>query len=262
MLYLYVSLLPSGFLLYLCYERAYVLLECKAIMDKPKDHSRQLYGRRFGKKLRPCQSLRLERGTQRWGLSLETLEKCQDLSQLFPHNPQEIWLEIGFGGGEHTAWQAKQNPEVGIIAAEFFINGVASLCRHLEQSALDNVRFVHGDGRCILDRLPANAISRTFILHPDPWPKKRHHFRRIINPETLDLLANVMPRGAQLRCATDHSSYKIWMLQHLLAHPAWVWTAKRSQDWSQRSADWPQTRYEAKALNEGRTPLYLQFSRQ
>ncbi len=227
----------------------------------PHTGKRQLYGRRIGRPLKENQAERLDEGMARFGLTLEDLDASEDLSRLFDHDPQEVWLEIGFGGGEHLAYQAAQNPAVGLIGAEFFANGVSAACGHLLRANLDNARVLHGDGRELLDRLPDNSLTRAFILHPDPWPKKRHHERRIVNTDVLDALARVMRSGAELRLATDHASYKPWMLQKLLDHPAFVWTANSKRDWQERPSDWPQTRYEAKALREGRVPMVIKAKR-
>lgn len=227
----------------------------------PNTGKRQLYGRRIGRPLKTNQAERLDEGLARYGLTLEALEQTANLPSLFSGPVKEVWLEIGFGGGEHLAYQAAHNPDVGMIGAEFFANGVSSACGHLLRADLHNARLLHGDGRELLDRLPKASLSRAFILHPDPWPKKRHHERRIVNTEVLDILFAVLRPGAELRLATDHSSYKVWMLQKLLDHPGFDWTATCKQDWSERPADWPQTRYEAKALREGRDPMVLSFRR-
>ncbi len=227
----------------------------------PNTGKRQLYGRRIGRPLKDYQAERLDAGLAQFGLTLEQIEQTADLASLFPAQPQEVWLEIGFGGGEHLAYQAAQNPEVGIIGAEFFANGVSSACGHLLRAGLSNARLLHGDGRELLDRLPDASLTRAFILHPDPWPKKRHHERRIVNTDVLDQLARCLRPGSELRLATDHASYKPWMLQKLLDHPEFVWLAERKQDWQERPADWPQTRYEAKALREGRVPMVIKARR-
>jgi tRNA (guanine-N7-)-methyltransferase len=227
----------------------------------PNTGKRQLYGRRIGRPLKDQAAQRLDAGMAQFGLTLDALERHRDLTDLFAHRPREVWLEIGFGGGEHLAYQAAHNPDVGLIGAEFFANGVSSACGHLLRSGLGNARVLHGDGRELLDRLPDVSLMRAFILHPDPWPKKRHHERRIVNTDVLDALARVMRPGAELRLATDHASYKPWMLQKLLDHPAFVWTAQTKRDWQERPADWPQTRYEAKALREGRVPMVITAKR-
>lgn len=120
---------------------------------------------------------------------------------------QAVWLEIGFGGGEHLAGQAVRNPAVVVFGAEPFVNGVASALRHVEEGDLKNVRLHHGDGREIMSALPHASLDRVFILFPDPWQKARHHKRRLIQPEFIVELARVMKPGARLRFATDWSNY-------------------------------------------------------
>lgn len=189
-----------------------------------------------------------------------------DTAKLFDPPRGKIWLEIGFGGGEHLAWQAEQQAalgsDVGIIGAEFFINGVATLLRKLENSpAAERVRIYRGDARDLLEALPPGCLDRAFILFPDPWPKKRHHKRRIVQTPTLDHLARLMLPGAELRVASDDSDYLDWMMVLLSAHSAFDWPAQSVADWRCRPADWPSTRYEKKALAAGRKPGYLRFLR-
>jgi len=226
--------------------------------------SRVLYGRRQGRALRPGRLALLESLLPRLAVSLPASGAAPperlDLAALFP-GAREVWLEIGFGGGEHLAWQAARHPEVGFIGAEHFINGVASLVRLVKEDGLENVRIHQGDGRDLLAALPDCALGRVFILFPDPWRKTRHHKRRIVQRETLDSLARVMRDGAELRLATDHRDYLVWMLERGCAHPAFRWLARGPGDWRRRPDDWPATRYEAKAIDAGRQPAYLRFER-
>ncbi len=175
--------------------------------------------------------------------------------------PDDIWLEVGFGGGEHLAWQAAQNPHIGMIGAEPFINGVAKLLTHMDDGALKNIRMHHGDVRPLLEILREGCIAKMFVLHPDPWPKARHHKRRMINPWFFEQAARLVKPGGELRIASDIEDYVSWTLMHAQNQPWFEWTAQKSADWLERPADWPQTRYEAKALREGRTPTYLIFRR-
>ncbi|MGF1610156.1 MAG: tRNA (guanosine(46)-N7)-methyltransferase TrmB, partial [Kiloniellales bacterium] len=183
-----------------------------------------------------------------------------DPAALFP-KADDLWVEIGFGGGEHLAWQAARHPAVGFLGAEYFVNGVASLLSLVEREDLDNVRIHQGDGRDLLAALPDGVLGRVFILFPDPWRKTRHYKRRIVQRETLDDLARVMRDGAELRLATDHQDYLVWMLEHASAHPDFRWLARGPEDWRRRPDDWPETRYEAKAIDAGRRPAYLRFER-
>jgi tRNA (guanine-N7-)-methyltransferase len=184
-----------------------------------------------------------------------------DLSTLFPNPCEAIWLEIGFGGGEHLAAQAEAHPGIGLIGCEVFENGIARLTTAVAHRNLANVRIFPEDARLLLAALPANSISRSFILFPDPWPKVRHHKRRLVARPTLDQLARIMPPGAELRLATDDPDYLAWMLEAATAHPAFQWTVRTAADWRTRPEDWPPTRYEQKAISAGRPPAFLRFVR-
>jgi tRNA (guanine-N7-)-methyltransferase len=178
------------------------------------------------------------------------------------HEPlSDIWLEIGFGGGEHLAWQAEHHPDIGIIGAEPFVAGMAKLLCKIESRHLANIRLYTEDARDIIAALPDASLGRLFILFPDPWPKTRHHKRRLIQMEMLDSLARVLKERAELRFATDDPGYLTYALERFIAHRAFVWTASAPHDWQVRPADWPETRYEAKALAAGRRCTYLTFRR-
>ena len=218
-----------------------------------------LYGRRKGRPLRAAQQAALEKLLPRLSLDLEALPA--DPRALFSPKAEQLWLEIGFGGGEHCAWQAARHPGVGLIGAEFFINGVASLLKQLDDQGSENVRVHEGDALDLLAALPEACLDRVFILFADPWPKTRHHKRRIVSRATLDRLAELMKPGAELRVATDDPSYRLWILERVTGHPWFDWTAQAPEDWRTRPADWPPTRYEEKALRQGRKPLYLRLLR-
>lgn len=170
-------------------------------------------------------------------------------------------LEIGFGGGEHLEAAALANPEVGFIGVEPFLAGVARLLAGIAAHGLENVRILVDDARLLLARLPDSSIERIDVLFPDPWPKSRHHKRRIVNPATCAEMARILAPGGELRLATDDPGYARWMLQALLAEPRLVWTAERAADWRAPGPDHRRTRYEAKALATGRRPVYLQCRR-
>jgi tRNA (guanine-N7-)-methyltransferase len=183
------------------------------------------------------------------------------LAALFPQPVGEVWLEIGFGSGEHLLWQAEQHPGVGFIGCEPFINGVASLLGKIESAGLATIRVYDGDARDVLAWLPETAIGRIFILFPDPWPKTRHQKRRLMSPETIALIARALNRGGELRFASDSGEYAGEALRNLLASGDFAWSAQGAADWRVRPADWPETRYERKALSDGRKPAYLTFRR-
>ncbi len=183
-----------------------------------------------------------------------------DLPSLFP-NARAIALEIGFGGGEHLAWQAEHEPNVGFLGAEPFINGVAKLLTAIDDRELNNIRIFHGDARTLIEALPDASIEKVYVLHPDPWPKRRHWKRRIIQPALLDQLARIMAEGGILRIASDVPDFVFWTLMHLRDRLDFAWTARRPEDWRVRPMDWPETRYAAKAEREGRAPCFLQYRR-
>ena len=170
-----------------------------------------------------------------------------------------LWLEIGFGGGEHLVWQARQNPAVSLIGCEPFEDGVVKVLTAIDQNKLDNIRIHMGDARDVLRWLPEGSISRAFILFPDPWPKRKHRKRRLVNPQTLGLLARVMAPGAELRIGTDIGDYARTMLLAFKDEPRFRWLAEGPQDWRVRSPDWPETRYEQKAGREGRVRYYFRW---
>jgi len=180
-----------------------------------------------------------------------------DPFSLFAQKPEAVWLEIGFGGGEHLAAQAAAHPSYGLIGCEPFINGVASLLGHLETQALSNVRVFPNDARLILDALPDGCLDRLFVLFADPWPKKRHHERRFVGPENLPRLARVLRAGGELRLATDVMPLGDWMREHTNAHPAF----ESVYDSTTPPADWIPTRYEQKGRAAGRAPVYMIFKR-
>jgi len=172
----------------------------------------------------------------------------------------EVWLEIGFGGGEHLAAQAARRPDVLSLGAEPFLNGVASALRHIDEAGITNVRLHAGDARDLTAALPDASLDRIFILFPDPWPKARHHKRRLINGETVAELARVLRPGGTLRFATDWADYAAWTLERLERSPAFAWTAERAADWREPPADHVTTRYETKKLGDC-APVFLEFAR-
>ncbi len=226
----------------------------------PRGHfGRRHFGRRKGWKLRARQS-----GLMNSLLPQLLIEPQPGLTpgEYFDTAVSEVWLEIGFGGGEHLAAQAAANPEIGIIGAEPFVAGIAKLLGKIEQSGARNIRLYTEDAYDILGALPDASLARVFILFPDPWPKTRHHKRRFIQMETLNELARVMKAGAELRFASDDKDYVSWALERIMAHDAFAWTAAKAADWRSRPGDWFETRYEAKATKAGRRCVYLRLRRQ
>jgi len=174
---------------------------------------------------------------------------------------QSVWLEIGYGGGEHLAAQAECHPEISLIGCEVFEPGIVRLLAQIERRHLDNIRVFADDARLLIAALPPASIDRVFILFPDPWPKRRHEKRRIVSRATLDALAVIMTDGGELRLATDDSNYLCWMLERVTDHQAFDWLARGPRDWRERPEDWPPTRYEEKARTAGRAPTFLRVRR-
>ena len=219
---------------------------------------RRLHGRSKGKALRRHQAELVE--TLLPQVSLD-LANPFDARSLFPSTVQELRLEIGFGGGEHLIDAATREADVGFIGCEPFVNGVAKLLAAIEQSGGQNVRLYRGDAALVLDRLPEASLSRVYLFYPDPWPKRRQRKRRFVNPEVLDFLARAMRRGAELRFATDIDDYAAWTLARVRAHSAFSWRAASALDWTRPWEGWRSTKYERKAMAEGRKPVYLTFLR-
>jgi tRNA (guanine-N7-)-methyltransferase len=220
----------------------------------------RLYGRRRGRPLRPGQRRLKEELLPRLTVPLPKAGSL-DPRALFQRPVAAVWLEIGFGAGEHLAAQAERHPDIGFIGSEVFEDGVVRLVGEIARRGLGNVRLFTEDARLLLAVLPPASLGRVFVLFPDPWPKRRHHKRRLIASATLDLLASVMEDRAELRLATDDRGYLAWMLEHLTAHPDFHWLARRPADWRERPADWPATRYEEKARAVGRRAGFLRFQR-
>ena len=215
------------------------------------------YGRRRGRPLRPQQKKLFEAQLPKWQIA----EDVKDLQSCFDHKPQDIYLEIGFGGGEHLASIAEASPEAGFLGAEPFINGVASLVRHIDEGGLQNIRIWPDDVRLILDNLPDNCLAGAYIMFPDPWPKRRHAARRILQPSMRARLARLIRSGGVLRMASDHALAKSWLLAEAMADERFEWQAKTAQDWRTRPEKWPETRYMEKAYKEGRAPSWFEFVR-
>jgi tRNA (guanine-N7-)-methyltransferase len=217
------------------------------------------FGRRRGRRLSARQQHLLDVVLPR--VALAPALSARSPAAQFPAPIAGLWLEIGFGGGEHLIWQARANPEVGLIGCEVFEDGVVKALSAIDEGALGNVRISTEDAREVLRALPAGCLDRVFILFPDPWPKKRHVKRRLINPALVEALARVMRPGGELRIATDIGDYLRTILLALHAHADFAWQIAGPQDWRQRRPDWPPTRYEAKAGRENRRSYFLRFLR-
>ncbi len=224
---------------------------------------RNFYGRRKGKTMRESQKSYLDEdltalspGNVDWDVNPD--REPLDMAGRFGGRP--VWLEIGFGGGEHLVHQAALHPEIEIIGCEPFINVVAMLLGKIRDARVQNVSVHPDDVRDLFDVLPDGSIERAFLLYPDPWPKRRHHRRRFVTPEHLQPLARVMTPGAIFRVATDIPDYVRQTLEEV-PKAGFEWLAEGAADWRMPWDDWIRTRYEAKAVREGRVPYYLTFRR-
>jgi tRNA (guanine-N7-)-methyltransferase len=222
--------------------------------------NRSFYGRQKGRPLRPKQAERLERLLPALRIDLNKHPPGR-LSDLYPVPVDDVWLEIGFGSGEHLAHRAAGNPSVGFIGVEPFINGHASLIERIDALDLRNVRLLDYEAAPLLDWLPPRSLARVVVLYPDPWPKRRHWKRRLISGKTLKKLAKLMQPGSELWLATDVADYAATSLAAALSSEAFDWVAKGPEDWRRPFPDWPGTRYEVKAKAAGRRPIYLTFRR-
>ncbi|WP_247881084.1 tRNA (guanosine(46)-N7)-methyltransferase TrmB [Skermanella sp. TT6] len=240
--------------------------------DAPADLREKVYGRRRGRRLRLYKTDLLETLLPRLEIASPDGGRRIDPVSLFAvpdgaagtgmgSGIRDVWLEIGFGSGEHLAGQAAAHPDIGMIGCEPFLNGVANLLEHIDQGGQRNIRILANDARPLIDALPDASIGRCFVLFPDPWPKIRHHKRRFIGPENLARLSRVLKDGAELRMASDVMGVAMWMLEHAWRHPDFEWLARTAEDWRTRPDDWPQSRYERKGIEAGRKPVFLRFRR-
>jgi len=220
----------------------------------------RLHGRRKGRRLSPHRQRLLAALLPRLEVTLGDRETL-DPRTLFGESPRPVWLEVGFGRGEHLAHQAGLHPELGLIGCEPYVNGVANLLALVDGQGLRNVRIFPGDARVLLDRLTEASLARVAVLFPDPWPKERHRKRRVLRPATLDVIARVLEDGGVLRFATDDGPYLTDVLASVLAHPAFDWPARSAAAWRRPQDLGPPSRCEAKALGAGRRPVYLEVVR-
>jgi tRNA (guanine-N7-)-methyltransferase len=224
------------------------------------DH-RNFYGRIKGKALNAAQDRYLDEDLPRLSVAGITFEEnperdLLDIHQLAGGRP--LWLEVGFGGGEHLVHQALNNPDVQFLGVEPYVNGVAMLLGKMRNAGVTNIKLHMGDARNLMDVLPDWSVSKAFLLYPDPWPKMRHHRRRFVTPEHLTPLNKCLKPGAEFRVATDIEDYVRQSLQEL-PKAGFEWLAEGPEDWRAPWGDWISTRYEQKALREDRTPHYMTF---
>lgn len=192
-------------------------------------------------------------------LAIDVSTLAASPAALFATPPAQLMLEIGFGGGEHLAAMAKAHPETGYFGVEPFLNGVAKLLAAIEADGLTNIRALRGDARNVLAALPDASLDRVYLLYPDPWPKRRQRKRRIVDDAFLAEVARVLKPCCELRFATDIDDYAGWTLARIAQQDKLVWLAQTADDWRQPWPEWHRTRYEEKALREGRVPGYFRF---
>jgi len=225
----------------------------------PRPRLIQSYGRRRGRPLRSGRAALIHDLLPELAVAPPAAGETLDPRRLFARPVDAVWLEVGFGAGEHLAAQAEAHRAVGFIGAEPYINGIAGLLARAREVRLDNLRLWPADIRLLLPALVPGSIARAFVLFPDPWPKARHHKRRLVAKAFLDQLARVMAPGAELRIATDDTDYAAWVGEQLASHADFA--PVRGADPHRRPAGWIVTRYETKALAQGRAPLYFSVER-
>jgi tRNA (guanine-N7-)-methyltransferase len=238
--------------------------------DRPGRHDPQrdgvtaprgaFFGRRKGHRLRPRQADLLETLLPQFALDLSR-PAPQDLRTLFPHPVDDVHLEIGFGGGEHLLARAQETPSTGFLGCEPFVNAMAKALSVIEATGLTNIRLHFDDAAHLLAWLPSAALGRLDLIYPDPWPKRRHWKRRFVQDASVAEIARILRPGGEFRFATDVPDYAAWTLQRLLRSADFVWTAERADDWRRPWSGFAGTRYEAKAMREGRVPCYFIFRR-
>lgn len=224
--------------------------------DKNPLNRRLIYGRRQGHRLHKKQARLVADLLPKLSPDLTARHAPQDW---FSETYKAYALEIGFGGGEHLAARAKLDSDCGFIGSEPFLNGVAKLLTVISDENRQNICIYQDDARDVLDALPDNSLAAVYLLYPDPWPKTRHHKRRFVSDDNLTAIHRVLRPEGRFLLASDIAAYIDWSLIHIKRHGGFLWSACQADDWRMPPADWPGTRYEAKALAAGRRPTYLQF---
>jgi tRNA (guanine-N7-)-methyltransferase len=216
------------------------------------------FGRRKGHKLRAHQTDLIGRLLPRLSLDM-TDTSPTELGRIFDHAPDDVRLEIGFGGGEHLIAEAQSFPKTGFIGCEPYVNGMAKILTQIEAHNIGNIRLFAGDAAELLKWLPPRSLARIDLIHPDPWPKRRHWKRRFVQDATVMAMARALKSDGEFRFVSDIADYCAWTLQHFTRSSDFVWTAERASDWLEPWPDYTKTRYGLKAEREGRRAAYLRF---
>jgi tRNA (guanine-N7-)-methyltransferase len=227
--------------------------------DDKDGSQRAFFGRRKGHPLKPRQAALFDTLLPRVALD-PSKPAPADLRMLFG-DVDDVRLEIGFGGAEHLIAQAQAHPRSGFIGSDAFVNATAKALAAIDDNRLGNIRLHVGDASALIDWLPAGGLARIDLLYPDPWPKRRHWKRRFIQDDSLKRLARILATAGELRFATDIADYAAHALARVLHSKDFIWTAEVAADWRKAWPDFSSTRYEAKAIREGRTPAYFIFRR-
>jgi tRNA (guanine-N7-)-methyltransferase len=230
------------------------------IMDCEPHQARAFFGRRKGHKLRARQAELIESLLPRLSVDV-TKPAPAELAALFAVPVEEVALEIGFGGGENMIAQATARPRTGVIGVEPFVNGMAKALTAIEAGDLRNIRLHFDDAAGLIAWLPNTSLTRIDLIHPDPWPKRRHWKRRFVQDATISQFARILRRGGEFRFVTDIADYTAWTLRHFAQSADFAWTAERADDWRKPWPDFAGTRYHAKAAREQRPPCFLIFRR-
>ncbi len=228
----------------------------------PRHHAGHgsFFGRRKGHRLRSHQAGLIETLLPRLALDIGP-PGPPDLGAIFDPPAREVRLEIGFGGGEHLAAEARAHPGTGFIGCEPYVNGMAKILAQIEAGDLANIRLFAGDAAGLLAWAPPASLARIDLIHPDPWPKRRHWKRRFVQDSTVAMMARALKPGGEFRFVSDIADYCAWTLAHLIRSPDFAWTAERADDWRLPWPDYTMTRYGRKAEREGRRATYLIFRR-
>jgi tRNA (guanine-N7-)-methyltransferase len=232
-------------------------------MPKSQHPQKRLYGRRQGRALRKTRAAAMAKKLDTLCVPEQLLTEIADLplSKLFENPKHQTWMEIGFGNGAHLLALLERFDNINFLGAEPFINGMAAFLKDLPTAHEPRIRVLMDDALLLIKSLADETLDRLYILNPDPWPKTRHHKRRIVNPKNLEAFARVLKPGAQIVMATDVDDLAGWMVTHCSNHPAFEWTAEKAEDWQIPPPEWIETRFAFKGKQAGRRQTFLIFKK-